>query len=88
MVDTQEKVKKQSTGISMPFMMIYTHPTQIQEATPELQFFIYNPNSQTMPITAREVGTKCLKSTMKDNKGGGSASPDNKNEIDDSKYVG
>lgn len=74
----------------MPLLMACTKPSPIETCDCE-QPVIYDPISQTVPIDMRIVGTKSLKRTMTKYKPAGacamSAKPDNKNEIDDQKYV-
>ncbi len=79
-----------TTAPVMPLLMACTKPSSIEACDCE-QPVIYDPVSQTVPIDMRIVGTKSLKRTMTKYKPAGatnmSSKPDQKNEIDDQKYV-
>ena len=81
---------KDSTTPVMPLLMACTKPSPIETCDCE-QPLIYDPISQTVPLDMRIVGTKSLKRTMTKYKPAGatnmSVKQDQKNEIDDQKYV-
>jgi hypothetical protein len=75
----------QLSGIPMPLMMGYTHPSQIQE-TGKIEPVIYDPMLQITMSPARMVGTKSLDYNAPTKKGK-ETTYDVKNVIDDEKEV-
>lgn len=89
-METKNLQTNRMTAPVMPLLMACTEPSPIAACDDE-QPAVYDPLSQTVPIDLRIVGTKSLKRTMTKYKPAGScvmsAKPDQKNEIDDQKYV-
>lgn len=74
---------ERTNGITMPLLMGFTNPTQIQ-VEENFEPIMYDPISQTV-FEMRTIGTKCLRTSI--TRTAKSYSQDKKNEIDDQKNV-
>lgn len=78
--------KRTAAGQVMPLLMGCTVPEVIKNERASENKIIYDPTTQKVVMDMRLVGTRSLKRTST-SLGGGRAKLDQKNEIDDSKYV-